>query len=310
MASNLSQANEFIADLNNMQPDYINFCIKSVQSLVQTKINEMKIVAAKCRNCTQCTLQGYVDPTISFVNKTCSIPRGAGDFLTAQLINASSVLADLESAWQIYRDDVFQKIDYLNTKYLKSKAKVFQAFDILTLYQATDDNSFETGPINSILFNSPHPFAYENMLMDFSKTIRSFNTYFMNQTDFFVIISNQTFKKTFSGIKDTQGRDKILNDFYSTLNQFSHDWNFYMSSSLYVGNVDAELSAVYSALLKIFLDLENCANGKLELSTECMKQVKKKLGSSRCRSIFMQKKTLSESQKFYGGRYRCKISFC
>lgn len=102
MASNLSLAN-----LIQMQPTFINFCIKSVESAVQTKISKMEIVAAKCQNCSACAQKGYFVPP--YINNTCPIPVGAGSVLISTFNKVSSALATLESDWQNYRDDEFEK---------------------------------------------------------------------------------------------------------------------------------------------------------------------------------------------------------
>lgn len=272
-ASYLSQANEFIADLNNMQPDYTNFCIKSVQSAVQAKIDAMKIVAAKCRNCTDCAGLGFTTPP--FVNNTCPIPQGVGGFLTNTFTQPSSELAILELAWQSYRDDALQKRNYLDMKSYNTIGKISRLLGIFNDY--SDKISFDYNQILSKTFSYNSRFA--SSLRYLLKLISNFNDYFMNQTDYLIILSNQKLKNLLTlNLKNTQCRDRVLTGFFYSLNQFSSDWSLAMSSLLYIADLDAELAAAYSQSSNLYANAQSCLTGDLNLTKACLNQVRENLG--------------------------------
>lgn len=273
MASNLSLANAVIADLSYMQPVYANFCINSVESAVQAKIDQMQIGAAKCRKCSECAGKRFKTPP--FANNTCSIPEGVGGSLTKTFNRASSALATLESAWEYYRDDAVQKTNYLMTKSINVHKKVSDLIGILSPF--ADKISFDFDHFLSKISNDFPNFAYMLMQFYFS-TVNNFNDYFMNQTDSLIILSNQILKNLLIlNFNNTECRDRILSDFFLYLTFYTDYWSFFTSLLLYVGDVDAELSAAYSDLSNFSIYVDSCVNGNSNLTISCLNQVREKL---------------------------------
>lgn len=267
-------ANAFLVDLNNMQPVYTDFCIKSVQSAVQTQISQMQIVAKSCKDCPECAGLGYKIPP--FINDTCSIPEEVGGFLTRTFNNASSALAQLESAWEIYRDDAIGKTNYLATKIFNINDKYTNLEQILNDYQGKIPLDFNK--INSLVIED----YYSKILTlssDFYDSLSKFDDSFMNQTDQLILISNQKIREILiANLNHTQCLDGLLNDkhgFFYYLHEFSGVWSFRMNSLFYITEVDAALSAAFSEISNFANFVGNCVNGNPSLIISCLNQVKK-----------------------------------
>lgn len=273
MDSYFSQANAFIANLVQMQPTLINFCIKSVESAVQNRINAMQIVAANCQNCSECVDIGF--ETSSFINRTCPLPEGVGGVLVSTFNRASSTLATLESAWQIYRDDTIQKTNYIIAKANIIFSKYSELDKILEEYRGKI--SFDFDKINIDVLRAYYWKIVTPLYWDFYYAIVNSNKYFMNQTDQLIVLSNQKMKAILISNwnnTDTDCRDGLLYQFYNTIFLTSYYWNFYMTSSFYVGDVDIELSAAFSGIYNFSLSVGDCVKSNSNNTILCLNQVK------------------------------------
>lgn len=269
METFLSGAIDYIADLNRMQPIYTNFCIQSVESAVQTKINTIQIVAAKCRKCSECAGKGYYVP--SYISNTCPIPQGVGGVLISTFNQASSYLATFESAWENYREDENRKVKYILSKLNRFFAKCRNVDDFLTPY--SDRISYDTYKFNDDYVGLDR--TMQQQIFNLNYMIELFNNYFSDQIDQLVLRLNQQLKNVLiSNWNNTGCRNGLLNTLFYEVDLFSNDWNNYMSSLFYIVDLDTEISVAYTEMKNFSLSVENCAKANSRVKISCLNQVK------------------------------------
>lgn len=147
MSPYLSQAKDFVTDVISMQPVYTQTCMKSAEDSVKLKLGAMKVVAAKCRNCTACAGQGF--KRAPFVNDTCPMPANFVGILPDFIKSIISILNRIEGDWEKFRDETIQKFTYLDKKSFMSILKYQQIEPILKRFAGSIN--FNTGAMNILV---------------------------------------------------------------------------------------------------------------------------------------------------------------
>lgn len=258
--SNISLANDSLAQLSYRFPRYINFCVDLVQQRVETEIEKMLAVAMTCEKCNSCIDKGFRNPV--FINNVCAVPKSDVSVVSDIFRQASTIIYSLEISWQNYRDDANGKMQYLTSKLNTPGDEFLVTYqDFNSSYHFLHVNFTELNVFSSQLHQSGVGYLSQT-ISDISATILQFDTYFRQQTDLFILYVNQnTSKYIENGWTSDICRNALINFVFERSTSFAYDWNYHVKSPFDIDNTDAILSQSYALAYNYSIQLYQCVMG-------------------------------------------------
>lgn len=249
---------ETLAQLNYRFPRYINYCVDLVKQRVEIQIDKMVAVAKSCDQCKSCAYKGFKNPV--FINSVCEVPDSDVSNVTDIFRQSSSTIFGLENPWQYYRDDANGKMNYLTSK-MKTPGNEF-----LDSFQYFND-SYSFLPVNftkldefSAKLNQFGENYLSQTISGISNAILQFDTYFRQQTDFFILLVNQEASDyIISGWNIC--RDKFIVDIFDHALAFVYDWQYRVSLFFDIEKTDVAISQSYSLAYNFSQQLHQCVKG-------------------------------------------------